>query len=532
MRQARPISKWLGTVAMVALPLAGGCQGYDWGLHHFFDPSKNIRQTEPMQVNPIFESLGPTDPTEFLLPGAEKPKPDDLKYFETDYVIGPTDILRVSVLDLLAEGLETVLERQVSESGYVDLPLLANPLKVAGLTNLQATELIKEAYSPNVLKDPNVSVRVVLPRQSTFSIMGAVLRAGTFNILRNDFTLLEALALAGDVSQVNIDWIYVIRRKREPGGKAGGTGELPPLPELPEEAPPAVPANGGPATTAPSGDGQQKDPLKELEDAIPPAGGAVYTEPMPVQLAETGTEPSGAGPQEPAAADPSANAPDETPGGRQTRWVYADGKWIEVDAPAAADATKPATPVQEVKAPEDPYGWGDYDLGKSARIIAVNLPRLKAGDPSMNVVIRPNDIVNIPPLQVGEFYVMGEVQRPGVYSLTGRRVTVKMAVAAAGNIAPLGWPNNSVLIRRVGRDQEQRQQIKLADIIAGKEPDVFLKPNDIVAVGSYWAAPFMAIWRNAFRMTYGFGFIYDRNYSERDFEIPLFLPSYKFRGQP
>lgn len=512
MKKARTTSNWLAMAALVCLPVLTGCQGYDWGFHHFFDPSRNIRQTEPMQINPIFESVGPTDQTDFVLPGAEQPTPEDLKYVETDYLIGATDILRVSVLDLLAEGLETVLERQVSESGYIDLPLLENPLKVAGMTKLQATELIADAYSPRVLKDPDVSVRVVVPRQSTFSIIGAVTRPGTFNVLRNDFTLLEALALAGDVSQVNIDWIYVIRRKRT-AAQAGATEELPPLPsETPTTAPAPSP------TTAPTTGPAEKDPLEELEKFIPQGlvhGGAEAD--RPVYAADTTPAPETA---QPRPAEPRP----------QTRWVYADGKWIQVTAPA--DGQEKPTPVAEAKTPEDPYGWGDYDLGEAARIIAINLRRLKEGDPRMNVVIRPNDIVNVPPLQIGEFYVMGEVSRPGVYSLTGRKVTVKMAVAAAGNIGPLGWPNNSVLIRRVGRDQEQRQQIKLADIIAGKEPDIFLKPNDVVAVGSYWAASFMAVWRNAFRMTYGFGFIYDRNFSERDFEIPLFLPSYKFRGQP
>jgi len=515
MREARPISRWLWTVAWMALPLAGGCQGYDWGFHHFFDPSKNIRQTEPTTMNPIFPSIGPTDPTEFVLPGAEKPTAEDLQYVETDYVIGPTDYLRISVLDLLAEGLETVLERQVSESGYVDLPLLANPLKVSGLTKLQATELIKEAYSPNILKEPNVSVSVVVPRQSTFSIIGAVAKPGTYNILRNDFTLMEALALAGDVSQMNIDWIYVIRRKKDRAGRPGGGTEV--LPPLPEEAPAQTPAT----TTAPADDGQEVDPLKELERAIP-TGGAVYAGPSPVRLGAADAEGAPvANPAEQPATKP-ADA-----GGR-TRWVYTGGKWIEVQTPAGESAEAPR-PAPEATKPEDPYGWGKYDLDNTARIIAIDLHRLKQGKQSMNVVIRPNDIINVPPLEVGEFYVMGEVQRPGVYSLTGRQVTVKQAVAAAGNVGPLGWPNNSVLIRRVGSDQEQRQQLKLADIIAGTEPDVYLKPNDVIAVGTYWAAPFMAIWRNAFRLTYGFGFIYDRNFSERDFEIPLLMPNSGYR---
>ena len=94
---------------------------------------------------------------------------------------------------------------------------------------------------------------------------------------------------------------------------------------------------------------------------------------------------------------------------------------------------------------------------------------------------------------------------------------------------PLGWPNNSVLIRRIGNDQELRVPLLLDDIFAGREPDIFLKPNDEILVGSHIAAPFLAVWRNAFRMTYGFGFIYDRNYSEYEFEIPLVAPKSDLR---
>jgi len=117
---------------------------------------------------------------------------------------------------------------------------------------------------------------------------------------------------------------------------------------------------------------------------------------------------------------------------------------------------------------------------------------------------------------VGEFYVMGEVQRPGVYSLTGRQITVKMAVAAAGNFAGLAWPENSILIRRVGGTQEQVIPLDLDSIFAGKDPDVFLKPNDVIAVGTDIRASFFAVMRNAFRLSYGFGFIYDRNFSQNN----------------
>jgi len=131
----------------------------------------------------------------------------------------------------------------------------------------------------------------------------------------------------------------------------------------------------------------------------------------------------------------------------------------------------------------------------------------------MNVIIRDNDVIQIPTLKVGEFYVMGEVSRPGVYTLTGRKVTLKMALAAAGNLGVLAWPENSVLIRRIGDDQEQTMALDLEAIFSGKEPDLFLKPNDVLAVGTHWKTSFMAVVRNAFRMSYGFGMIYDRNFA-------------------
>jgi hypothetical protein len=80
----------------------------------------------------------------------------------------------------------------------------------------------------------------------------------------------------------------------------------------------------------------------------------------------------------------------------------------------------------------------------------------------------------------------------------------------------LAWPNNSVLVRRIDRSQEQYIPLPLQEIVAGNHPDYILKPNDVIAVGSYWATPLLAVWRNAFRMTYGFGFIYDRNFIARD----------------
>ena len=206
-------------------------------------------------------------------------------------------------------------------------------------------------------------------------------------------------------------------------------------------------------------------------------------------------------------------------------------------------ATEPAAEIQPIRPPvaktqptqpvdtEDPFGWAKVQKSDLVRVIAINLKKLEQGDYRMNIVIHGNDIIQVPQLEIGEFYVLGEVLRPGVYSLTGRKVTIKMAIAASGNLGPLAWPENSVLIRRVGKNQEQMIPLNIENIIRGTDPDVYLKANDVIAVGTSWQCTFLAVMRNAFRMTYGFGFIYDRNFAENLLRDPGIYPNSKrFKG--
>ncbi len=495
--------------AMAASLLAGtGCQEMNLGWWNWFDPSKQIRTPDRATVNPIFSQVGPADQTQELVPNATMPKPEDLVYVEEDYIIGPSDIMTIEILDLFQEGVPMIMGRQVSHSGHIPLPLLTEQVKADGLTSEELTEAIKKAYQPDVLRDPVVSVTVTGPQQNTYSMLGAVGRSGPFPILRKNFTLLEALAAAGDVTQMGIEWAYVIRPAREDKPTT-----------RPAVAPPTKPAE--PQT--------QEERLRELDKFIPGTA-ARPADDERILLSSVSTTPA------PSAATAPTHA---TESAETYQWIYSGGRWIRVLVKVPTTKPKPGAqapkaPPKPIAAPEkpkdkDPFKWAQHDLSGRARIIAINLADLKAGNPRVNIIIRDNDIIHVPPLTVGEFYMIGEVLRPGVYSLTGRQITAKMAVAAAGNLAPLSWPNNSILIRRVGRQQEQTFPLPLQDIFAGREPDIFLKPNDIIAVGSHWSTPFLAVWRNAFRLTYGFGFIYDRNYSETDFEIPFLSPDSGFR---
>ena len=534
----------------------------------FLSPFETVRQPKRSPIAPILTTASPADVTEEILPNAEFPVESDYQYSEEDYIIGPNDVLDIGILDLFQPGQETVVRRQVEGSGFIDLPLLEQRIRAEGMTAQQLRQAIMDIYSPDLLRDPRVSVAVVARRQTTFSILGSVSGPGTYDITRRDMRLYDAIALARGVTNPTIRYIYVIRPlPAEPTEAAGpppsdGPAEvLPPPPTLPNglEVPEALPplpgqlpslqptpsdeTEGIDVTAPPAADPSTDFPADGIEGepgALPALPGSAEPEPTTQPGAEDdhpSAEPAGVPPSVALAADsthPSTAllayvqevAVASPPGGgvREPQdWVFRNGRWVRREEAEASfvsfddteDGPGDATTDDDVSPDDqgdDPFGWNRAARADMARIIAINLQRLYDGDPRMNIIIRANDIIRIPTLEVGEFYIYGRVNRPGVYSLTGRRVTVKMALAAAGNLDELAWPSNSVLIRRIGENQEQVVPINIEKIFRNEESDIFLKPNDVVAVGTHPAASFMAVVRNAFRLSYGFGFIYDRNF--------------------
>jgi len=168
--------------------------------------------------------------------------------------------------------------------------------------------------------------------------------------------------------------------------------------------------------------------------------------------------------------------------------------------------------------------WTQLVSDVKKRVIRISGPALRNGDPRQNIVVRGGDVIRVMAGQVGEYYMMGQVGRPGAYSLTGRQLTLKTAVASAGNLGGLAWPSRCTIYRRYG-EREEMHQVNLQSIFSGREPDILLKPNDLVLVGTHPVAPFLALARNAFRLTYGFGFVYDRNFADKEQYGPRVNPN-------
>jgi hypothetical protein len=167
--------------------------------------------------------------------------------------------------------------------------------------------------------------------------------------------------------------------------------------------------------------------------------------------------------------------------------------------------------------PED-FGWDEIGTGGvQTRVIRIPVERFQMGDEKYNIVIRPGDTIYVPANVIGEFYITGHVANRGAIALTGRPMTLKMAIAAAGDLGPLAWPKRCEVVRRLGKDREEIVMVDYDKICRGEQPDFFIKVNDIIRVGTHPTARWRAVLRNAFRATYGFGFIYDRNFADRDF---------------
>ena len=241
------------------------------------------------------------------------------------------------------------------------------------------------------------------------------------------------------------------------------------------------------------------------------------------------TAPRRAVPQSfPAMPAPRVRLPAERPmptptpaAAAQIEWVFKDGQWIAVPAAGPAVAVpQPRFERDRLILPLDSppaaatEGW---ESARRTRVIKIPADRLLTGDLRYNIIIKPGDTIHVPVDMVGEFYIMGNVNRTGVINMTGRPITLMQAIAAAGGLGPLAYPKQCEVRRRLGRNGEVVVLVDLDKIAAGEQPDFFIKPNDLINVGTHFSSRWRAVLRNAFRAAYGFGFVYDRNFADADF---------------
>lgn len=472
---SRTIQMVAAAAVVVGAGVLGGCHNPNdgQGPKGLLDPTAVGRyDVEPLVV-PILENLDimPEDAREDFA-NAQPPKQSDLDVIREDYRIGRNDLVSAAITGLLDQFQETVVTKRVSESGNVSMPLVGL-VNVLDMTEAEAEQAIANAYREgNIIQNANVSVTVVEARARTFSILGAVSAPGQYAIVSSDFRVLDALVLARDITApVGVDSIYIIRSTTD---DADAQEQGRPQQQQPDGAQPSP---------------DLVQPQSRI-DAASPAAKVVYLQ-----------------------ADGQAAPAEEGV-------VVIEGEERTVGPAGDVVANGAAVEADEIAQPQVDggqfEGFNDLQDPGDKRIIRIPVEDLKRGDLRYNVVIRPNDMILVPQPAVGEYYMGGNVMRPGVYSLTGRKITLKQAIISAGMFNALAIPSRTEVIRRLPGDREVYARIDLDKVFAGEVSDLYLKPNDVVNVGTNAAAPFMAALRGAFRFTYGFGFLYDRNYYDDD----------------
>lgn len=483
--------------------------------------------------------------------GATDPTPEDLLADAREYRFTSGDVITARIYELLAPDTETQVQAQVDNVGNIRLPIVG-AVQVKGLTARELEgELVDLLDQKDLIRDAQVIIEPLVRRHATFTVFGATAGANLYPLPSPEFSLLEALSVSGGLNDL-VTEIYIFRQESaplaeiadEPSATQPAALESPPigdgLEEPGEEAEPSpaylsvaygdarLTAGRSYAAHRQAGPPVQTDTQPEADQpqVTAPAGqeqrelieSVAGVQSRPADLGARVTQPSEPSAWEPPG--PSASQPAEPePAAAQSRWIFLNGKWIETKPAASQPGGPEATrePAEEFPTlPEPTIDWAQIaEQERRQRIIRVSAEALRNGDAAQNILIRPRDTIRLLAGESGEYYMMGAINRPGAYALGGRTLTFKTAVAAAGSLSMLAWPSRCTVYRRLG-DREEMIQVNVERIFAGKDPDFYIKKNDLIVFGTHPISLFLAVVRNAFRMTYGFGFVYDRNFADVD----------------
>ncbi len=122
------------------------------------------------------------------------------------YRIGPKDLLEIKVFEVP----DLNIELRVEEDGAIRLPLLGD-LDVEGMTPNQVADRVRTKLEARYVQQASVTVEVREYRSRPISVIGAVRQPGPL-ALSGRWTLLEAIAASGGLTEDHGNMIYVLRR--------------------------------------------------------------------------------------------------------------------------------------------------------------------------------------------------------------------------------------------------------------------------------------------------------------------------------
>ena len=494
------------TIVLSLFAMMSAFSMYGCEIDSFFNPSVTGYYESTPSSMPILSRIDVIERESGFTPDVTEPNAEDLVPNELVYRLAPGDVVRVEIYELVAANQTDVSVRVIDQAGSIRLPTLGD-IQAAALTVDELQEDIIKRLT-GLISDPLVTVVLEDGRSFQFTIYGAVAGTGIYALTRPDFRIMDALSLAGGtasttqkimiIREVAIDEAVrpgYERRDAATGGTSDGAAEdLSDIDAL-------IDALGGDAAS-PSAMRQSDEPPVDVDDL---KGVSVEDRPFAVP----GTD------RVRSASSQEANS---------DAFVFDEDRqeWVRISAEEVAELERSGGNIRPNTDRESVANIPEQRQSPYAtRIIELDYQALARGDSNLNVVIRPGDRVFIDTPEIGVVYIDGEIIRPGVYQLPiAGKLTLSRLVAAAGGLNPIAIPERVDFTRKISADREATLRVNLAAIRNRAEPDIFMRSDDHVHIGTnFFAAP-LAVIRNGFRFTYGFGFLLDRNFGNDVFGPP------------
>ena len=141
-------------------------------------------------------------------PGGAAPVLDSLSPFDTEYIVGPQDVLNVRVYgeDRLSGKI------RIDNDGTFPFEYLGR-VKAEGMTTEQIEIYLSKALGDGYLRHPQVSVEVIEHRSQSVFVTGEV-RSPNKYMLPGNSTLMDVLTLAGSVTPNAGNWVQITHARQ------------------------------------------------------------------------------------------------------------------------------------------------------------------------------------------------------------------------------------------------------------------------------------------------------------------------------
>ena len=105
------------------------------------------------------------------------------------------------------------------------------------------------------------------------------------------------------------------------------------------------------------------------------------------------------------------------------------------------------------------------------------------GDPKLNIVLEPGDVVNVPVDKLVPIYVFGQVRNPGALQVKRSSLpTLTQAIAQAGGFTDRANRKRVQIRRKDASGKELEITVSVRNILKGRIKDIPLQVNDTVYV--------------------------------------------------